>query len=1230
MLTPPRASLWLSVPGLVLMGVATAVLLAWGMGNGTQTGLLANETPMVVNTALGFLAIGAGFLAKASGAPLVTLVGGVWVAFIGLASGFEHATGRNLGIDELIFKGTPGAVFPGRMAVPTAVALVFCGGALVCLSMGRSMPRLLGVLSGLIMAVAFVGLCGYFIGLSVAYSWGKPINMALLTCLCLLITTSGLWGWTFGFLKNKAVDERLMPFFITASSILIVVGAITVASIRLQEKTTGWVGHTGEVITTINVLELRISQIESAVRGYVISGDPVYLDGRTEKAADARAKLEALRLLIGDNPAQAIRVAQLIPVVQAKIARNDILFELCRAGKRQEAAAMIVDNVGLHLTLELRRIAGDLQAEERRLLVLRERDGMRSARQTRGVVLLGVGLTLGLLGLALAVVRRNTKARSRAEEALQASNELLKHQVSERTADQAKLVLNAERMRLAADVAGVCVWEWDIVTGRILWDTGMFTLYGVAPTPDHEVTYATWVEGVHPGDLAEQERLLNGLVASGDRGRREFRVVHRRDRVIRFVQAAEMVIRDDSGKALKVVGINLDITARKRAEEALRTSEEEFRTAFEFAGIGMAIVGLDGSWIRVNATLCEIVGYDERTLLTKTFQDITHPDDLGRDLDHVHAMLAGKTRVYHMEKRYFHADGHVVWVRLTASLVRDSAGVPLHFVSQVEDITIRKQLAENLAKARDEALAASRMKSEFLANMSHEIRTPMNGIIGMSGLLMETELDADQREMGNVIQHSAEGLLGIINDILDFSKIEAGKLRIESVEFDLREAVEETLALLAPRAHEKGVELICDFDSRLTGLLRGDAGRLRQVLINLVGNAVKFTEQGEVLVKVRLVGETNGQVLFNCLVADTGIGIDHEAQKILFQPFTQADGTTTRRFGGTGLGLAISRQLIGLMGGEIAFESEPTRGSRFWFELSMPRHRPALSVADRRLPAGLRALVVDDNETSRRILASQLEAFGIEAEVISDAALFIPRLVERREAGKPFALGVLDWSMPGLDGVHLAQEVRRRPEFADLPLIMLASAGHLANSHQIESVKFGALLTKPVRAEQLYRSLAAMLGQAPAVAAKTVNPGWNMVKRPAGSGLRLLMAEDNPTNQKVARRILEKMGHTVDVVGNGLEALAQLPKEPYDAVLMDCQMSVMDGYEATRQIRAGGVEGVSRDIPIIALTAYAMANDRLKCLHVGMSDYVAKPVRPDDLHQAFLRSGLLGAKRPEA
>ena len=1069
----PKASrtlLWLSLPGIGVFILAVWTLLGWATGNPQPMALLATETPMVANTALAFLAIGVGLVAKAEGRLRLVLATGVFAGLLGLASALEHAAGFDFRIDQLIFQGGDGP-FSGRMSFPTAAALVLCGLILILLGARRPWMRLISLLTGLIMTVAFVALCGYATGLSAAYDWGQPVHMALLSCFCLLIVGFGLLGWTLNSsLSRQGVEDRLIPFFIMSGASIVVVAVIMFASLRLQEATTVSVGRAEKVLTTIKVVELRISQIESAVRGYVLTGNRAYFEGRVENAIEARGKLDELRSLIPDGSAQGRRVGALVPVVQAKLVRNDKVFAFCLAGDRAGAAALIANGGGFGLTQDIGRMAGTIEAEERRLLAVREQMSNRSARQTRWVILLGGGLALGLLVAAMFMVHRNARARG-------------------------------------------------------------------------------------------------------------------------------------------------------SAEEALRASEEQFRNAFEFAGIGMAIVDLDGRWVRVNTTLCEILGYKESALLVLTFIDLTHPEDVDADLDNVRKLLAGQVRYYQLEKRYIHRDGHIVWVRLTASVVRDAARVPLHFVVQLEDITERKQLAGNLAKARDDALAASRMKSEFLANMSHEIRTPMNGIIGMSGLLMETELTPEQRDIGGVIQHSAESLLNIINDILDFSRIEAGKLRIDSAEFDLRELVEETLVLLARRTHEKGLELTDDFDPRIDCLLVGDAGRLRQVLVNLVSNAVKFTEQGEVGLQVRLLSADDRVMTVRCEVTDTGIGIPLVSQPFLFQPFTQADGTSTRRYGGTGLGLAISRQLIELMGGSIGFNSEPGRGSLFWIEFTLPRGGPRPAGEAPGIPPGHRVLVVDDNAHNRRILLRQLASFGLEAEAVGDPHDTIGRLHEALDAGRAFDLVLLDWHMPGMDGLELAGALRAEARFAGLPLVMLSSVIPSGGIREITAVGFSAFLTKPARAGQLRRCLAGILGQTSAPA--PVNKGAAPAFAPAGSGLHLLMAEDNLTNQAVARRMLEKLGHTVETVGDGRQALERLARpHAFDAILMDCQMPHIDGYAATQAIRAGRVPGLNPQIPIIALTAYAMASDRLKCIEAGMTDYVAKPVRMDDFVQVFLRCGL--------
>ncbi len=679
-----------------------------------------------------------------------------------------------------------------------------------------------------------------------------------------------------------------------------------------------------------------------------------------------------------------------------------------------------------------------------------------------------------------------------------------------------------------------------------------------------------------------------------------------------------------TGEIGGIVIFTEDITRQRFAAEALAESEERFRSAFNYAGIGMAIVGLDGRWMRVNKTICDLVGYDEATLLQKSFQDITHPDDLAADLVQVRDLLGDVLRFYQMEKRYIHRDGHTVWVRLTVSLVRDTAGKPVHFVSQIEDITERKELLDNLAQARDQALAASRMKSEFLANMSHEIRTPMNGIIGMTGLLMDTPLSADQREMANVVQNSAQGLLTIINDVLDFSKIEAGKLRLDESNFELHQLLEETLSLLAPHAHKKRLELVADFPAGGAMAFHGDSGRIRQVLTNLVGNAIKFTEVGEVVVSVHCRHLTEEQSSVKIEVRDTGIGIAPHLQAKLFQAFTQADGTTTRRYGGTGLGLAISRQLVQLMGGEIGLESEAGRGSTFWFQIALRRIRPAPATESLpALSAAFRVLAVDDNETNRQILHGQLARFGLTAVFATNAAEAIEQLRAAAGEGRPFQVALLDWHMPETDGIALAQQIRADPAVAGVPLVMLSSSSLTIESTVAEAINFSAVLAKPVRETQLHRALLQLAGRRTNAAAE------DAPARAPRSGFRLLVAEDNEANQLVIRRMLDRLGHTCEVARDGRAVLDLLAQGPFDAVIMDCQMPVMDGYTATGHIRAGEVPNLNPRIPIIALTAYAMPSDRQRCISAGMDDYVSKPIHQQMLQEALARVGLRAEAAPE-
>jgi PAS domain S-box-containing protein len=786
--------------------------------------------------------------------------------------------------------------------------------------------------------------------------------------------------------------------------------------------------------------------------------------------------------------------------------------------------------------------------------------------------------------------------------------------------DQKKAEKRVRDQALILDLANDTIFIRDHQDRVIYWNHGAERLYGWTKEEALGRITHELLKTQFPQPLEAIWKELNTA------GTWKGELIHTRKDGCKLTVASSWTLqRDDGEHTASVLEMNFDITARKRAENELATSKERLNTILNGSIDGVIVYEavrdkagelVDFRFEMINPAAEKLMGIQATTLIGRTLlAKIPNVIKDGLFEKFVRIIETNQPADFeHMSTRTFPPR----WYRLAGVKLGD--GLVLSYA----EITARKQYEKDLQEAKERAELADNAKSNFLANMSHEIRTPMNGVIGMTGLLLDTKLDTEQHNLAETIRSSGESLLGLINDILDFSKIEAGKLTFEELDFNLRKVVEDTVELLAAQAQRKGIELVAGIEPAVITKLRGDPGRLQQVLTNLIGNAIKFTKAGEVAVRVVMEGETDADVFLRIEIKDTGVGISREAKAKLFQPFVQADGSTARVFGGTGLGLAICKRLAESMDGDIGVESYPGKGSKFWVTLKFRRQADD-KVEVPTIPAFLdtRVLIVDDNKTSQGNLSNQLASWRIPNSVADGGEQALALLRQARAENAPYQIAVVDLHMPGVDGIALAKGIKAEPSLAMTHIILLVPFGRLIPADELKRLHIARCCVKPVRQSSLFDSLVQVLTEKSdsedGVAAEDSVQFTQSVPRRKE---RVLLAEDNLVNQRVALGNLEKLGYSADVAGNGLLVLEAIEAKKYDIILMDCQMPDLDGYQTTREIRKREKNG--RHTWIIAMTANVMVGDREKCLAAGMDDYVSKPLRREDLLAALGRVRVTG------
>jgi two-component system sensor histidine kinase/response regulator len=1225
---------------LLTLLIGATALSGWLLGIDILKSVVPGVATTKVNTAIGLVLCGAALLlvARPGADPRrirAARAAALATGLLAVAVLTQYAFDYNLGVDELLFREPESAVAPNRMAVNTSIAFVLFALALWLLDTRWSNRGPSTWLAFAVMLTGFAGVVGYVSGITDLYGLGKWSTMALPTAFGLMLLGTGLLlsrperppiRLLARANNGGALARRLLP--------LVVLVPMLVGVARLEGEELGlFSGRISTWLFLLTIIGISVPAVYLLARSLDLAET-----GRLRTAAALQSS-EARYRALAESAVEAIVSADSAgQIVYANQATERIFGWPPDELVGRSLTMLMPERYQNAHTTGLRRYAetgdGGVIGQTVELTGL-ARDGgefplelsLTSWANEDGTFFTGImrDVTSQRAAARMSATKyRTTQALSRASLGRKALPAVLRE------------VCEGLDWRLGA------VWLEDPEAGTLRlassWAPSLKVnarfrkLYGNATFGPGEGTpgavwqsrTAEWIEDCAADPRFVRQDFIEGLdlrslvlvpMVVDDRclGVVEF-FGHRGD------QPTTQLL-----ETLETIGTELGLFAeRRRAERALAANRDLLQAILDNASAVIYVMDAEGRFLLGNEAFGRLFGVRADELQGKTAAEVLPEDVAGLAAATDREVLTtGMSLQIESEIQAGGTTGTFLTVKFP---LLNAAGEVYGVCAMANNITERKRSELDLARARDQALAATRMKSEFLANMSHEIRTPMHGLIGMTELLLETELDGEQREYAELARSSGENLVALVNDVLDLSKIEAGKLEIDTADFRLGELVEDVCGLMSSRAHERGLQLSALVDADILGVVRGDEVRMRQVLTNLVSNALKFTHEGEVSVRVRQVAGVADRVAMRFEVADTGIGIQAEELDRLFDSFEQADTSTTRRYGGTGLGLTIARQLTELMGGAIGATSTPGHGSVF--HVTVPFERSSTDPAEleafqaRADLRGVRVLMADDNATSRRIFVHHAQSWGIQAAVAQDGLEALALMREAAEAGEPFESLVADMNMPGLNGIELARKVRADPALRSAQLLMLSSG--VDDRLAARRAGFDNYLSKPVRRGALYDAL---VQSRRALGQDAVPAGPSQPARLAANAPLVLVAEDNEVNQMLAMRMLEKRGYRVDVAATGREAVSAVADGNYALVLMDCQMPELDGYAATREIRSTERE---RRMPIVAMTAHSMSGDRERCLAAGMDDYLSKPLDSMAFDTALARWAPTAAPVPGA